>query len=670
VAEPTYQYRAYKSDEDKAKAYNRKLAIADQRFGEWKDEAEDWYTRYENAPRRSQYTPKGHRVNTPTGVATIDALFSAMTAIEVDPHTTVLGGGTREQAELATAALKKEWRLCRVNEEVQDAVKDGLVVGIGFVKVGYEYHAVQETVPRPAEDIRAEVIQMLREATSAAAEGQANVPSPDEIAGLVPIEQDVERVIRDRIVVDYCSYQDIRWDPAAKRWEDVTWVAQITKVPATEVRENPIYRDYVKRNRKAGGLRLLDELRGETTYDEGVLPGGKPEQDELFVDVVELWDLRAGTICTFVRGRDWLLNEGVNPFALNYDFKDRNPFVGLVLRQTNTRVRGISDMELMAPSLDEQNVYRSKTATYIERFVPKVMGPEDALTDEGKEALSSPEYGAYISIAREYQGESITPLDPPQLPTEAFQMEQRIEDSIREATGVNELMRGLFPDRKRTATETSEVVSASAARQAEKRNVLERFFTDIARRMLQLMQQFYEQPRMVRYVDDLYGQVEWSFGADDIAMEYDIDIALTPKEAVTTQSQRDDALALFNMLVPLAEPGPDGSSTVDKAALARYLATAFGISKQDQLDLLTLPEEQQAQQLAAQQAAAGMASAAAGQPQPGMTTGPLGDQQVAALTNQGAVPPEVAAAAQGIGPLAPEAVEQVSESAGIGGNFG
>lgn len=666
----TYQYRQYDSDEDKAKTYTRRLHIADERFNEWKDLAADWYTRYENAPRRSQYTPKGHRVNTPTGVATIDALFSSMTAVEVDVHVRMVGGGTREQAELATAALKKEWRQCSVNEEAQDAVKDGLIVGIGCVKVGYEYAAVQEKVARPAEDIRNEVIQMLREATSASNEGVANVPSPDEIAGLVPVEEDRERVLRDRVVVDYCNYADLRWDPSAKRWEDVTWVAQVTKVPAAEVRSNPVYREYVKRHRKAGGLKLLDELKGETTYDEGILPGGKPEEDELFCEVVEFWDLKAGTICTFIRNKPWLLNEGVNPFALNYDLKDRNPFVALVLRQTNTRVRGISDMELMAPSLDEQNVYRSKVATYIERFVPKVMGPEDALTEEGKEALSSPEYGSYVSIAREYQGEHLTPLDPPQLPAEAFQMEQRIEDSIREATGVNELMRGLFPDRKRTATETSEVVSASAARQAEKRNVFERFYGDIGQRIIQLMQQFYDQPRMVRYVDDVYGSVEWAFSAEDVAMEYGLEVNLTPKEAVTAQSMKDDALAFFNLVVPLSEPGPDGSSTVDKAFLVKYLADQFGLSKQDQLDMLNLPEEQQAQQLAAQQAAAGMASAGAGQPQPGMTAGPLGAQEVAALTNQGAVPPEVAAAAQGIAPLAPEAVEQVSESAGVAGNFG
>jgi hypothetical protein len=431
------------------------------------------------------------------------------------------------------------------------------------------------------------------------------------------------------------------------------------------VKANPLYREYVKKTR--GGLSRLDALKGTSTYDTTTLPQGKPREDDEFFDLVEFWDFNSGTACTFIKGQKWLLNEEVNPFMLNIAMKDRSPFVPLVLRKTNTRVRGISDMELMAPSLDEQAVYRSNTANYIEHFVPKVTGPEDALTEEGKKALASPDYGAYVSTAREYPNAAITPLDPPVLPSEAWDMERRVEDGIREATGVNELMRGLFPDRKRTATETSEVVSASAARQSEKRNTLEHFYLNIAQRILQLMQAYYDQPRMVRYVDPSYGEVPWEFTAEDIAMGYDLKVSLTPKEAYTKQSRRDDASALFNFLVPIAQqPDATGAPVIDMAKLVQWFTNEYGMSKEDQLDLINLPEEKQAAAAAAQQTQAGMAAANAGVPQPGLTPGPLSGAEAAAVTNQGAVPPEVAAAASaGLTPTAPQAVEQVSESAGV-----
>jgi hypothetical protein len=655
-------YPKYRSDEEKAKIYGNRIYQSDQQMDDWHGLADDWYHRYENAPRRSQVTPKGHRVNVSTGVATIDTLYSSMTAVDVDVILKNGGGATRMQAELATAALSKEWELLNVQGSTNDACKDALIVGIGFAKVAYEYVSQEEKQPRSREAVSADITTLLKQANDARDAGvPGEMPTPDDIANMVELEELVEKVLRDRIVVDYVPWADMRWSPGAKRWEDVTWWAQKSRVSVKEVRANPTFRAYVKRTK--GGLKRLDELKGTSAMVGDLLPGGKPTDDDMFYDIIEYWDLLSGTACTLIEGQKWFLNEDVNPFALNIDIKDRSPFVPLVLRKTNTRVRGISDMELMAPSLDEQAVYRTNTANYIEHFVPKVTGPEDALTDEGKVALGSPEYGAYVATAREYPNDVIKELNPPVLPSEAWQMEARVEEDIRNATGVNELMRGMFPDRKQTATETSEVVAGSAARQSEKRNTFEDFYLGIARRILQLMQMYYDQPRVVRYVDPSYGEVPWEFTGDDIAMGYDMSVHLTPKEAYTRQTKRDDALALFNMLVPLAQqPGPDGATVVDAAKLVEWFANEYGMDKESQLDILNLPEEKEAQQMAAQEQQAGMAQAAQGVP-PGI------GGTMAAATDTGAVDPAqlAAAASGGLAVGAPGAVEQVSESAGVAG---
>jgi len=653
-------YRVYQSDEAKAKVYNHRLFTADKDFERWEPKAQDWWSRYENLAKQNQMTPKGHRVNVGTGVATIDSLFSAMTAVEVDTLVKNLGRGTPAQAMLATAALTKEWDLCDVNEEAAFAIKDALVASIGWVKVAYEYATVLRTVPRARDEVLREVQSLIEEAVAA---GQG-APDPDTIADLVPLTVDEEFVLRDRIVVDYVPWDQVRWDPSAKRVKDIRWVAQYTKLPVEDVRQNPAFRDYCRRNRT---LKKLDDLKGDSTIEKELLQNnGKPDDDDMLVTVVEFTDLDTGTVCTFVKDQKWLLNETVNPFAANLDRVNRNPFVPLVLRKTSRHVRGIGDMELITPSLDELNVYRTKLANYVERFVPKIAGPEDALTQEAKDALSGPEYGAYVSVSREHDPKSITPLEPPVMPSEVFGIPDKLLDDIRELVGVNELMRGLFPDRKRTATETSEVVAASAARQAEKRNVLEAFFIAIARRILQLMQQFYTQERMLRYVDPMFGQVEWAWTADDIVFEYDFEVHLTPKEAETRQQQRDDAIAEMNFLGPYAQPGPDGSSVVKLPALVARFARKFGWSNQEILEVLNLPEEQQMQKMERLQDVSAQQKAAQGFPDPGLVAGPLGPGELAAATNQGAVPDEVAAAAiGGIGPLTPDLVEQTSESAGV-----
>lgn len=656
----TTLYKTYKTDKDKADVYNHRLSIADHEFDRWKEQGDNWWARYENRPQPNQYTPKGHRVNTPTGTATIDALFSALTAVDVDFLAHAKGHTEPDQAELAGAALSTEWRACRVQEDANDAIKDALVVGIGWVKVAYEYVTTWETMPRTSEDIRLDIDRLLAEAEEAG----TPPPTADQVTELVAFEEDAEVVVRDRIVADYVPWDAIRWDPTAKRVKDIRWVAQLTQLPTYEVQENPAFREYVKRSQ--GGLKKLTELKADSSIDPDLLGAGKPTDDDGRVTVVEFWDFETGTVCTFVKGADWLLNEGVNPFGGMYELQDRSPFVPLVLRKSTRRVRGVSDMELMAPSLDELNVYRSKLATFVERFVPKVLGPEDGLTDAGKQNLQSPEYGALVEVAREADVGQFQPMNPPVLPSEVFGLPERLEQGVREATGVNELMRGLFPDRKRTATETAEVVSASSARQSEKRNTMEQWFIDIAKRMVILMQAYYEGERMLRYVDETYGEVAWAWTPEDILGEFDLEISLTPRESKDRQSERDEALALLNVLGPFSEADQTGASVVDKAALVRWVTKKYGLSNREILELLNLPEEQQAQQMAMQQLQAGQAGAAGGVVDPSMVPGPLPPGELAALTNSGAVPSDIAAAGMGgFGPFAPDAAEAVSESAGV-----
>lgn len=614
-------YKVYKDDAKKAALYNHRLATAEADFNRTADKIRDWWDRYENVPKVSQATAKGHTVNVTTGVSVIDALFSGLTAVDVEFVLNAAGATTPEQAMLAETALNQEWETGNVDVERDQAIKDALIGGIGFVKVGYDFHAVKRRQDRPIEEYRRDVQAAIEEARA-----HGHDIDVETITKLVPTTEEVEETTRDRIVTDYIPWTDIRWDPKARQWNEVKWAAQLTKMPLEEMRENPLWREYIKRNRKDGGLRQLDRLKPDSTIEREILVTGKPEEDDSLVTVVEYWDLETGTFCVMPKGQNVILFEGVNPYALAHDYEDRNPFVPLVLRATNRRVRGISDMEVMLRSLNEKNLYRSRTANYIDRFVPKVLAEEDAFTEEGKKALASAEYGEVVSVARGTDVNNVSPMSPPQLPIEAFQMNDRIDDEIREATGVNELMRGLFPDRKRTATETNEVVSASAARQSEKRNTLERFHCQIANRILLLMQKFYEQPRMARMVDASLGNVPWEFQGADLIGQFTMKVDLSPREAMTKDAMKQEATMALNILGPFAQPDETGTAAIDRTTLVTWFMRKYGFSKRDINELLNSEEEQQVQ-------AAGLAQQAAGGPPPG----PLNPAELLAASNQGAV---------------------------------
>ncbi len=611
-------YKVYKNDEVKAKLYNHRLATAEQDYMKWNEKAQDWWDRYENVPQQSQSTAKGHTVNVTTGISTIDALFSGLTAIEVEFILDAVANSTPEQARLATAALNAEWDRCDVPIERDAAIKDALIVGIGIVKIGYDFLAETAMRDRSPEEIKADVLELLDQAAAAG----VGAPTPDQIMALVPEQEEYEEVIRDRIVTDYVPWDEIRWDPTAKKWADVKWVAQLCKIPLEDVRGNQLWREYLKRNRKAGGLKRLDNIKPDSMIDRDLIVTGKPEEDDTLVTMVEFWDLQTGTFCVLPKGQNIIMFEGVNPFALAHDLEDRNPFVPLVLRSTNRRVRGISDMELILRSLNEKNLYRSRTANYIDRYVPKVLAEEDAFTDEGKKALSSTEYGEVVSVARGTDVNNISPMSPPTLPIEAFNMNDRIDNEMREATGVNELMRGLFPDRKRTATETEEVVNASAARQSEKRNTLERFHVEIGKRILALMQKFYDQPRMLRMTDPEFGNVPWEFDGAAIASEFGMKAHLSPREAHTRDSLKQEATVMLNVLAPFTEGSPEQPPVIDRTTLVSWFMKKYGLPPRDINELLNSREEQQVAQAGAMQAAAG-----------GPPPGPLTPQELLAASN-------------------------------------
>jgi hypothetical protein len=648
------QFREYKSDEAKLKVYGHRITTAQAKLDEWEPQATAWVRRYETKPNSKQYSGNGHHVAVPTAVSIIDSLYSSLTATDVTAMVSAIGQGTRKQEQLATAAVGKEWDMAKVNPRAAQAVKDALLVGIGWVKVSYEYHSEVVNVPRTDEEVNQDVSALIAEA-----EQYGHDIDATQIANLVPLTKNVENVLVERIVCDYVPWNRVLWDPAARQMQDVRWVAQVDLLHPEEVKNHPSYKAYCAKNKTA---KKLAELASDSVIDLGLVQTGNTEDERC--TIITLYDFETGTVCVFPKNGDFLLDETPNVFAMNDDLEDKSPFVPLVLRQSPGRVRGVSEMEVLNSTLEEMDLYHSRLATYLERMAPKFIGPKGAFTDSGLEALKSQEYFAYAELENGVSASDVSDLKPPVLPSEIFGVSDKLEQSAREATGVNELMRGLFPDRKRTATETSEVVQSSAARQAEKRVQLEHFYSAIAHRILQLMQMFYTEERIVRYTDEA-GPVEWKWTADDIIFEHKLEIALTPKEVRNWQTRRDDALAVLNILGPLAQPGDAGNSVVDQTELVKYVLEELGLSQSTIALLLNLPEEQQIQQMAALQSQAAQAGAQqAGVPNAAMVPGPLNEAQLAAATNQGTIPPETLAAAYGNTPVSPQAVETVSENAG------
>lgn len=594
-------FREYKDEETMLKVYGRRLRIADRKFEKGAPERRRFNGRYRNEVEADQVNEDGHTVTVTSGIGIIDTMFASMVAVNVEFITQTIGNGTQLQALAATRGLNQAWRDTKGQKRAKRAIKDALLTDVGWVKVYYDYVEDVETRDRPQEAIEAQVLEVF---------GMGAEPTEAEVKaaideGTLQLTEEVEIVLRDRVCVDYVPWDLIRYDPSAKQIEDVRWVAQYTMYPEEEVKKNPIWRDYVKvRYGERKGPKMLDDLAGDSRVSTGLEVDaellkdfGEDEfSDDSRVTIVEMWDFETGLVTVFPKGNEELvLHQRPNPLMFNLDLEDRNPFKPLTVRDDPDNFEGLGDMRIIWPALEELDEYRSNQATYIARTIPKFFGPERAMTTKGKDSLKSPVWGEYVGLEEGYTRQDIGDASIPPLPQEAYQVQEQVQFEMKESTGASEPMRGVFPTRRTTATETQIVTGKGEERQAERRGSLEDWYIAIARTMLQLMQVFYDQDRMLRYTDDLGQDFVWTWNKEDIALDADLEISLTPKENLTRSQRVERAMGFMNLALPLPE--------TDRGELLKFVAREMGFRDEDIRAMVKSDDEvkmEQQQQQAAQ----------------------------------------------------------------------
>jgi hypothetical protein len=587
-------FRVYDDEETMLAIYSRRLSIADKKFDKLEPDRNAAFSRYREEPKEGQFTSRGHRITTGVGTGIIDTLYSSMVAVDVEFICKAMGHGTRSEAYVATEGLNQAWRDTKGQKRCKKAIKDALLADVGWVKVYYDYQTDVMTLDRPDAAIKAEMEELF---------GKDKTLTADDLASMVPTREDQTVVMRDRVCVDYVPWKFVRYDPTAKQVEDIRWVAQYTPQPKTEVVWNPTWRAYVlDRYGEAEGLRLLDDLEGDSKMLTGLesdmqtmstVPSDEHDDDSR-VTVVEMWDFETGLVTVFPRDRqDLVLHQRLNPLMMNLDLEDRNPFKPIMSREVSDEFEGLSDARLMANGLEELDEYRSNIATHIARTIPKFFGPENGLTKAGKKALESTEWGAYVETSAQTPPNGIYTPQLPVLAQEVYGVPQQIAEELKEATGATDTMRGVFTSKRQTAAETQLVTGKGDLRQAERRGNLEEWYLSIARTMLQLIQTYYDAKRMQRFVTETGEEFTWEWSREDIAMEADIDCAITPAENLTRDERLQRMMLVMNLLIPLPETSrPD---------LIRAVLRETGIlSEEDILKLVKSPEELQKEQEAAQ----------------------------------------------------------------------
>lgn len=437
-------------------------------------------------------------------------------------------------AIVAEAVVNYWWKHKKIKDQFRRAVKDFIIIGHGWLKVGYRY--VEEERIGSDEDVSDPNVEQNYMSTT-------------------------YNVLEDAPFVERVSPFDVFVDPDATSMDDIRWIAHRVRRPIKDVRTD---RRYVKSVRDevqpvAFSRYSEDEPRFRKIHDK----------NEGYCDVYEFYDLHNNTVSVFADGADGFL---IKPQAMPYAFG--HPFVMIRNYDVPDFFYPLGDVEAIEPLQRELNETRSQMMNHRKRYARKYLFRESAVDSNGRAAMESDEDNVMVPVVGDVPlGDVVAPFPALINPPEFYNQSSLIEQDINTISGVGEFMRGGVSEIRRTATEVGLVQDAANARTADKLATIELAVADVAKRLLMLTQQFQTDVMTARILGR-DGQPVWiRYDRDYIAGEFDFEVVGGSTMPNNESSRRNKALDMLQALAPFAQAG-----IVDMSKLATFvLQTGFDV---------------------------------------------------------------------------------------------
>ena len=527
-----------------------------------------------------------------------------------------------DRSAFVEAVVNHLWRHHDFRKPFRRAVKDFLIFGHGWLKVGWKFVEQERMLGEAERD------ELLSEAM---AETDMFAMENPEMAGDLPDEQEMMAsvpstmlaVVEDQPFVERVSPFDIYIDPEATCVEDAQWVAQRIVRPLEEAKKDKRYKPSARKN-----------LSADSMLNPMYAPTDREEQNQYLAGVVErtviyeFYDITNNTVAVVPQSGDEFL---VDPMPMPYAYGQ--PFVMLRNYDVPDHFYPMGDLEAIESLQLELDKTRSQLMNARKRYARKYLYHERSFGPEGREALESEDDGRLVPVVDENKPLSEVVIPMPQIPLspEIYNLSAIIEQDINTVSGVSEYARGSMPEIRRTATEASIIADAQNARAADKLAIVEIGIGHLARRVIQLMQQYMTGEQMAQVAQAAGETLFVPYTRDDIVGEYDFSVEGGSTQPMNETIRKQQAVSLMNAVAPLV------GIVIDPAALAKYvLQTGFGVKNPDKF----IMQQQTPQDAEVAQAEAGAAPMPFGQV-------PLPESpDMGAFAPTGGAPPELLAQLQ------------------------
>jgi hypothetical protein len=460
------------------------------------------------------------------------------------------------------AIMNYWWKHHNFQQPFRLATKDFLIIGHGWVKVGWRF--VEDNVALSEEELQAEYERRVADANSFAAENPdlaGGLPSDEEIATALVETKQV--IVEDRPFIDRVSPFNIYVNVDATHPQDIRWIAQRIIMPLEQVKKDERYSSAARKRLKPTSIHK----------NSSWMPEEEREKYSSTVEYVILWEhynVEKGTLCIWADGADEFL---VDPMEVPYAFG--HPFEMVRNYDVPDQFYPIGDIEMILPMQDELNKLRSQLMNYRKKYARKYVIRQKAFDKHGRAALESDDDNVAIPVVDDNSplNDLIAPLPVVPMPPELFNYSDRTMSDIYEVSGVSEYQRGNAQAIRRTATEAALINDSTNARAAEKLAIVERFISNIARKLHMVAQQFVTGEQVARIVGR-DGAMYWlEYERDDIIGEYDFTVEAGSTQPFNETFRRQQALAMVQAIAPFLQLG-----IINPTEVARYiLREGFGV---------------------------------------------------------------------------------------------
>jgi hypothetical protein len=466
------------------------------------------------------------------------------------------------------------WRHHDFRNPFRRSVKDFLIFGHGWLKVGWNFVEQERSLgdterQEMAEDAMFEANMFGMENPELA----GSLPNDDELMAMIP--QTSMSVVEDQPFLERISPFDMFVDPEATCMGDAKWIAQRVIRSLEDAKTDKNYKPSVRKRLTADSMLYpMYESSSRQEREQFLL-------EEERVAIYEYYDIANNTMSVSSLTGDEFL---VDPIPMPYAYGQ--PFVMLRNYDVPDYFYPMGDLEAIESLQLELDKTRSQLVNARKRYARKYLYHERSFGPEGREALESDQDGRLVPVVDENKplSEVVVPMPQTPLSPEVYNTSAIIEDDIAAVSGVSEYARGQFPEIRRTATEASLIADAGNARAADKLAIVELGIGHVARRIIQLMQQFMTGEQVARVVGRGGESLFVTYNRDDIIGEYDYSVEGGSTQPTNDTIRKQQAVSLLNAMGPLV------GTVIDPTALARHvLQRGFDIKDPDKFLMQQAP---------------------------------------------------------------------------------